>query len=70
MTTPKQKKEYKLAWSNHLKNNLPEPPIDEKDTMPGMLSFDDTEEERRKKFNYRKKYPKRFTLNPPKYTFP
>ena len=51
-------REYKLAWSNHLKNNLPEPPIDEKDTMPGMLSFDDTEEERRKKFNYRKKYPK------------
>ena len=62
-------REYKLAWSDHLRN-LPEPPIDEKDTMPGMLSYDDTDEERRKKHNYRKKYPKRFTLNPPKYTFP
>ena len=62
-------REYKLAWSEHLRN-LPEPPIDEKDTMPGMLTYDDTEEERRKKHNYRKKYPRRFTLNPPKYTFP
>ena len=62
-------REYKLAWSDHLRN-LPEPPIDEKDTMPGMLTYDDTEEERQKKLNYRKKYPRRFTLNPPKYTFP
>ena len=62
-------REYKLAWSDHLKNNFPEPPIDEKDTMPGMLSYDNKDEERRKNTTIVEKYRKRFK-SPPKYTFP